>query len=475
MTIAPPESSEPDEAAADAADVVRPVVRQRSIQKRRRERRKLVVVQAAVTAVFVVALVALAYAGWHAALRITGGNENEVTDPAAPGYVAAAKPTTVSLIAFTGDPVPVPTTVPDAATPDAAAPEPTDPAAAGPVATDPDTADPDSADPAATASSSAEPVPSLATMLLVIERSGDGGRTVVPIPSMTTLWSFEDAVPDSAENIFASGGIDVLRLRLGADMTFGTTSAATAPVAMLDDLAAQVGPVSISLPDDVLERSGQDVTVKYPAGQFTLEPGQVAEFMSFIGLDESEPNRALRQELAWEALLGAAAESGTELSLSTDGDDAASVAAVLTSAAAPETRFDLIPMESLPLFIDPPKTLYRVDQPAMPTWVAAEVPFPVSAFPGQRARVELLNGTTDPVVLRAVAPKVVGANGEISFTGNAESFDVTTSRVEYAAEEARTAAEQIAAALGLTATPNPDAASNVDVVVVVGTDQLSQG
>ena len=64
----------------------------------------------AVTALFVVALVALAAAGWSAALRITGGEANEVTDPDAAGYVAAVKPTGVTLIAFTGAPVPAPTT-----------------------------------------------------------------------------------------------------------------------------------------------------------------------------------------------------------------------------------------------------------------------------------------------------------------------------------------------------------------------------
>jgi hypothetical protein len=458
MTLAPPENSDPDEVELGAAGepgadaVVRPVVRQRAAQKRRK-RRKVVVAQGAVTAVFVVALVALATVGWNTALRITGGDSNEVTDPAAPGYVAAAKPTGVTLIAFTGEPVPAPTTTsaPDGSTdaggPDAEAAPPTD-----------------------------ATVPSLATMLLVIERSGDSGRTLVPIPAITTLWDFEGSGPDSAANIFASGGIDVLRLRLGADLSFGSTAAVSAPVSMIGDLAAAAGPVTIALPDDVLQgTSEEDASVKYAAGQLTLEPGQVAEFMSYFGLGESESNRALRQELVWEALIGAAAESGTELSLPADGDDQVAAADALTGAVSADTRFDVVPMLAVPLNVTPPATLYRIDQMAMPTWVASEVPFPISAFPGQRARVELLNGTTDATALQTVAPKIVGANGEIAFTGNAESFDVAASRVEYSSEEARVAAEQIAAALGLTATADPDAPTNVDVLVVVGADQLSQG
>lgn len=460
MTLAPPENSDPDEvelgaAAAPGTDaVIRPVVRQRSAQKRRK-RRKVVVAQGAATAVFVIALVALATVGWNTALRITGGDSNEVTDPTAPGYVAAAKPTGVTLIAFTGDPVPTPTTTTTAALDGS-----TDAA---------------SQDPAATASTDAT-VPSLATMLLVIERSGDAGRTLVPIPAITTLWDFEESGPDSAANIFASGGIDVLRLRLGADLSFGSTTAVSAPVSMIGDLATAVGPVTIALPDDVLQGTSEDdASVKYPAGQLTLEPGRVAEFMSYFGLGESESNRALRQELVWEALIGAAAQSGTELSLPADGDDQTVAADALAGAVDADTRFDVVPMLAVPLNVTPPATLYRIDQMAMPTWVASEVPFPISAFPGQRATVELLNGTSDAAALQTVAPKIVGANGEISFTGNAESFDVAASRVEYSSEEARAAAEQIAAALGLTATPEPDAPTNVDVLVVVGADQLSQG
>jgi hypothetical protein len=453
MTLAPPansESSDPDEAATSAAPEIRPVVRQRSAQKRRK-RRKVVVAQAAVTALFVVALIALGWVGWNTALRITGGTASEVTDPDAPGYVAAVKPTGVTLIAFTGEPVPVPTTTaPEGAEADAAA------GGAGD----------------ATVSTQGE-VPSLATMLLVIERSGE--RTLVPVPANVTLWEFEDSTPDSAANVFASGGIDVLRLRLGADLSFGSTAAVTAPVSMLGDLAAAVGPITIALPDDVLAGvSAEDATVAYAAGQLTLEPGQVPEFMSTLGLGESESNRALRQQLVWEALLTAAADQGLELELPSD-DESVEAAELLAAAADTSSRFDLVPMLAVPLNVSPPVTLYRIDQMAMPSWVATEVPFPVAAFPGQRARVELLNGTSDDAVLQTVAPKVVGANGEISYTGNAESFEVPTSRVEFSSEEARPAAEQIAAALGLTATLDPEAATNVDVVVVVGADQLSQG
>jgi hypothetical protein len=307
-------------------------------------------------------------------------------------------------------------------------------------------------------------------------------RTFVPIPAGIALWNFEDSPPQDATDVFASGGIDVLRLRLGADLSFGTTRALTAPVSIVGELAEAVGPVTISLPDDVLV-AGPDgaATVRYAAGPLTLDPPAVAEFLGFAGLGESKANRALREQLVWEALLEAAEQSGTQFVLpdgpaSPDaGADDRSAVAELVSAGVGTARFDLVPLSALPLLADPPATLYRIDQEAMPSWVASEVPFPVSAFPGQRARVELLNGTSEDSVPQSVAPLIVGAGGELAVTGNAESFDVATSRVEYSAAEARPAAERIAAALGLSATSVPSTPVDIDVIVVAGNDQLPQG
>jgi hypothetical protein len=458
MTIAPPESSGPagaspgdGETAGDPeAPTIRPVVRQRAA-RRRRQRRRLLAAQGVTTALFVVGLVALVWVGWSAVLRITGGGSpTEVGEPDEPGYVAEVNPTGVTLLAFT-DPAPDDAALDDAALDDAAS----------------------STDDAAAASGEGGEV--LSTMLLVIERNGDQGSTIVPIPALTTLWDFEESPPDSAANVFASGGIDVLRLRLGADLTFGTTAAATAPASMIDELVSQVGPITLSLPDDVLQgTTPEDATVRWAAGPLTLEPGQVAEFMSFFGLGESETNRALRVELAWQAIVDAVAAAGDPPELEADGEGPALAAELLSSIGAEDIGFDLVPMAAVPLNVSPPATLYRIDQPSMPSWVAAEVPFPIAAYPGQRARVALLNGSSDDDALVAAAPLVVGAGGEISFTGNAESFDVPTTRVEYRGPEARTAAESIAAALGVSATEADDVDVDADVVVVVGADRATQ-
>ncbi len=455
MTLAPtehPTGSAPDPSVDGADDTVQPVVRRRRADQRRRRDRKVLAVQSGLTAFFVVALVGLVWAGWSAALRITGGSDDKVTDPAAPGYVAAVKPTAVTLLAFTSD----------------------EPPAEGSVA--PPTS---------------EDGQHLTGMLLVVDR-GDGYRTISPIPAFTTLWEFEDAQPASAAEVFADGGIDVLRIRLGTDLSFGTTAALTVPTSVIADLAGRTGPVTIELADDVLQgTSDEDAAVRYAAGELTLEPEQVAEFLSFYGYRDSESNRALRQELVWKALLGEAgageqddaADTSSTAAASdpasgSDSDDVVAASELLDEVVSDGgAQFSVVPMLAVPLNVTPPVTLYRIDQMSMPQWVAAEVPFPISAFPGQRARVELLNGTTDPATLQTVAPKVVGANGEVAFTGNAESFDVAQTRVEWVREDARVAAEQIATALGITATETTTDAdtTNVDVVVVTGADQMGQG
>ena len=50
---------------------------------------------------FVVALIGLGFVGWKSALKITGGRVSEVTDPAAPNFIAKVEPTNVDLVAVT--------------------------------------------------------------------------------------------------------------------------------------------------------------------------------------------------------------------------------------------------------------------------------------------------------------------------------------------------------------------------------------
>jgi hypothetical protein len=403
--------------AADRGDApeIRRVVRQRVVT-RRRARRRAVYLQAGFSLLALVVLVALVLVGWRSAMRITGGRDELVTDPEAPGFVAEVRPTPVDLVAVTGD------------------------------------------------------GDELISMLLVVSTSGR--QTAVPLSPQLALWDFEGSPPAAAQDVFADGGIDALRLRLGADLGFGTTGGLVVPGAALVQLASTVGPLTIQLSDDVFaggpEDDPDDAELRYAAGDLDVEPEAVDDFLAFAGYKEPDPNRALRSGELWQALLeGVDPVSAAALG---DEEDVVAFAELFTSMAEGDVSFEVVPTSALDLYISPPRTIHRVDEEAMADWASTHVPFPVAAYPGQLASVAVLDGTGSDGAIEAVSPDIVSAGAQISLTGNAESFDVATSRVEYGAGEAQRAAEEIADVLGVGARQVDEQRADVDVTVVVGKD-----
>jgi hypothetical protein len=388
-------------------------------------------VQLATTVVFVALVAGLVFAGYRASLRITGGTDLEVTDPAAPGYVAEVKPTPVDLLVLTDG---------------------EDRLAAG--------------------------------VVVAAGPEGSGG-VVLPVPKHV-------AVPGTAnlgtptppeelrtvEDVFAAGGAEEVRNRLGEGLTFGFSSVTEVPLSTMEELARLAGPIDVTVADNLLELGADgEETLRYRAGQLTLQPEEVVPFLSFNGSNEIVPNQELRHDAVWRALLEGLADVDREqlepIGRGLGAQGAPSVGELVADLLDDEVRFDTVPLEGVPV----PGTLYRYyapDPAALPAFVVRNVPSPTSGVPGQRARVRVLNGTTDRDALTPIVPKVVAAGGEVTMIGNAGSFDEATTRVEYSAPEARTAAEQIALALGVPAqrvrTQGP---ISVDVEVVVGGDRSS--
>ncbi|MGB6057998.1 MAG: LytR C-terminal domain-containing protein [Microthrixaceae bacterium] len=414
--------SDRDVDAGENLQVVRASARQRRNQRRRR---RMTIVTTSLTVIFAVAMSVLVYAGWRSTLRVTGGRDQKVTDPAAPGYTAAVLPTPVELLAVTDG--------------------------AG----------------------------HLTTMLMFIAGNEKAPVTIVPVSRVLTAWDYEDAGPMPVGDLFSSGGMDVMTLRLGADLSFGITSFAEVPFAVFEPVLAQIGDLTIELADNVygLDENGETY-VNYGAGTLVLQPSEVQEFLTFSGFMELELNRALRARAVWTQVLDRVVESASSLELPDSAVQGAPLLAKLRGAASTGEggspySIEMLPTKDVPLYTSPPIVLDRVDADSMPAWVTQFVPFPTSAYPGQRWVVSLLNGTTDKNVIRSVAPRIVSAGGAIGLTGNGPSFDLAKSRVEYSTDEAKAAAETAAAQFGITPTKVDLMPSGIDVTVVVGKDLTS--
>ena len=426
-TTAPGEPAGPVAAPEPPSVEVAPVVRRRGReqrQRRDRQRRRRATVWMAVFSVASVALMsALALVGYRASLKITGGTST-VTDPEAPGYVAEVQPTPVDLVALTTD---------DG---------------------------------------------ELAGVVVVTAGNGGKGGAVVPLPAELVIPATEGSGDDSLAVAFAAGGLEELRRRLGAAVGFGFTSASELSAAEFEQLVGLVGPITVENLDNLVPArnrltegdtapEGLD-EVRYPSGSLTLQPDEVVEYLAFRGDGEPVANQALRHQAVWRAVLdGLAGRDADELEIAGSG---AEFVGLLPDLLAGPVLHETLPIVERGV----PGTLFKVSVPdpaQLPGFTARLIPAPTAAFPGQRARVRILNGTTDRNATALVAPKVVASGGLIASVGNAASFDEPATRVVHMAPEARATAEAIAAALGVTATAATTSDAGVDVEVVIGRDR----
>lgn len=392
------------------------VVRRRRVESRQR---RLTTFQAMASVVFVALLGALAWVGYQASLRVGGGTDSRVTDPTEPGYVAEPRPTPVDLY----------------------------------VLTDPEGA--------------------FASALVVVsDGSGEGG-TAVPLSPSFVVPEYEGSPPLFLRDVYEQGGVDGIRERLGVALGFGIDTAETVPSTALEQLAGGA-PVEIDNVDNLVARNAEGTEeLLYPAGPLTIEPEQIATFLSFEGADDPAPNQALRAEAVWEELLGRAASADLgdlPVGERSEGAQSPPFAEAVPSLVAGEVTFDTVPMARVPV-PDSYFVAWMPDEENLGPFVARVVPLPRSPVPGARTAVALLNGTRGADSVPAAVPVVVAAGGEVALIGNASSLDVQTTTVEYGDPAAQSVAESIASDLGVSATPAADSIEGASVRVVLGSDR----
>lgn len=403
-------ATEPSGGLPPAAEAV---VRRRRVKSRQ----KRVTLWGVVVTIICLALLAgLAYVGYQASLRVGGGTESRETDPNAPGYVADPRPTDTDLFVVTD--------------------------AEGGFAS---------------------------ALIVVPDQSGQGG-TAVPLPPSFVVPEYEGSPPMFLTDLYAEGGIDGLRERLGIGLSFEIDSAETVPAEAMAQLA-QGEAIEIDNVDNLIARA-EDGTeeVRYSAGALTLQPEEIVDFLAFEGAGDPAPNQALRTEAVWEELL--ARTSVTQQPELSEGErsldsDAPSFGDALWSLVGGEVRFENVPMERVPV-PDSYLVAWMPDAATLDQFVARAVPLPRNPAPGIRTATSILNGTANPDATAAAVPEVVSSGGWVSLVGNADSFDVAATTVEYSGVDAAETAMKIAAMLGVEATEATDPIESASVRVTLG-------
>ena len=358
-------------------------------------------------------LVALGWVGYRASLDIRGGASlGAVTDPTKPGYEARVKPTPTHLVV--------------------------------------------------TVSQDGE-----VRELQLLVGGSKGGGSVVFVPGLMVL--NVDGKPYNLAELAAAQGIPKVVEVVQSTLGVAVSEAVEIGPEELSGLFSSTGPLEIDNPEAL--RSGDQVV--FPAGKVTLEPSEIPRYLSMLNEGEPVVNRPFRAEQVWEAWMAklASADAPT-LPVLPDilGDDTVDLSALTKALASGTVDFQQLPLERLVVPDMGGFAVYQPNEDAIARLMASVVPFPGSAFPGQRARVRLLNGTTDrSAALRSSQP-IAAAGGQIVVMGNAESFDIAKTRVEYNVEAQKPAAESIATGLGAKASFTGTESDAVDVTVVLGAD-----
>lgn len=295
--------------------------------------------------------------------------------------------------------------------------------------------------------------------VLVLGGPGERGGAVLFVPP-TTLADEATTLAGS----WASGGQPALTASLGGLLAAGFTDVVVVAPERVAELVGPVSPLRIALPEDVGELE---------AGAAALDGPGAAQLLVERAGGESDLARMARHELVWRAWLDAVAASPDPGAV--PGEASAGIGRYVRGLAAGDVTFDVAPVEQVEP-VDGPTAgdeIFEPDARELRALVADRVPFPVSATPGGRPRVRVLDAVGQPGLSLRVGRDAARAGGQVVVVGNADRFGATSSRVVYFEASFADAARRIGAALGvleLEQLPGPNPNDAVDLTVVVGAD-----
>ncbi len=298
--------------------------------------------------------------------------------------------------------------------------------------------------------------------VLALGSGNRGGGSVILVPLGTRLRD-PGAGVDRLRSAYEFGGVKILRDQVGSLLGIGFGEVIELGNARWAELTRPVGSVTLDNPDTVTAADGTE----FASGNLTLTPDEVGPFLAATNENESDINRLVRQQLFWQAWLAQLAARGDGSNL-VPGEAATGMSRFARTLAKGTSDVKVLAVADNS---DSPGPPFVLDEKQARSQVSTAVPFPVGAFPGQRARVRLLNGVRAGPVPAAVTDSVALGGGEIIALGNADKFGQTETRIEYYAKATRDRIRVLRSALGvgkLVFKPQPD--QSVDATVIVGSD-----
>lgn len=301
------------------------------------------------------------------------------------------------------------------------------------------------------------------TVLTLPDPAGSGGGVVlVPTRTVVDLPIFGEGPVEIAYDLGDPRvGAEGVGLLLGAAMS----ERVVVDDARWADLVGPVAPITLENPNE-LEIDGE---VRFPLGRISLAADEVGPYLSATVEGESDLARLFRHRLFWEAWLSAVRADGSLGAV--PGEVESGIGRFVRTIAAGDAIVETLPVDPAVEGAHGDEPAFLPDGPAVAGLVRTLVPFPVAPAPGLRARVRVLNGTTEIGEASSVAADLTPAGVQIVLVGNATSLDTEQTTVSYSGDEYRDDAERIVEILGVGDVVEEDRPSDaVDITVTLGAD-----
>lgn len=279
------------------------------------------------------------------------------------------------------------------------------------------------------------------TVLTLPDPDGAGGGVLlVPDRTVADIPAFDDIPIEAA--------YDLGDAQFAAQSVGGLVGVAMLETAVVDagrwaDLVAPVAPITIENPNE-LRIDGE---VRFPIGTIELEASDVAAYLEADDSEGSDLARLARHQLFWDAWLEAVEDEGTPGAV--PGELESGIGRFVRTLARGSAVIETLPVRPVGDDRYGPEPAFFPEDDPVTELLTRLVPFPVSPAPGARARLRLLNGTTDTTIASSVAAELPPAGVELVLIGNAASLDHDTTTVRYVGEESREEALAIVDILGV--------------------------